>query len=82
MRPRRRARAHTRRARSVRTHGQARRRLPTSAHERSSVQACGGQTLTECQLMREHVGSTEGVRWKGYPSKEMHAAAFRVAKTP
>ena len=29
-----------------------------------------------------HVGSTEGVRWKGYPSKELHAAALRVAKTP
>ena len=29
-----------------------------------------------------HVGSTEGVRWKGYPSKLLHAAAFRVAKTP
>ena len=27
-------------------------------------------------------GSTEGVRWKGYPSKLLHAAAFRVAKTP
>ena len=29
-----------------------------------------------------HVGSTEGVRWKGYKSKLLHAAAFRVAKTP
>ena len=28
------------------------------------------------------LGSTEGVRWKGYPSKLLHAAAFRVAKTP
>ena len=28
------------------------------------------------------VGATERVRWKGYPSKLLHAAAFRVAKTP
>ena len=33
-------------------------------------------------LCKQHVGSTEGVRWKGYPSKLLHAAAFRVAKTP
>ena len=28
------------------------------------------------------VGEIEGVRWKGYPCKELHAAAFRIAKTP
>ena len=29
-----------------------------------------------------YIRATEGVRWKGYPSKLLHAAAFRVAKTP
>ena len=33
-------------------------------------------------LSAQHVGSTEGVRWKGYPCTLLHAAAFRVAKTP
>ena len=31
---------------------------------------------------RDQVGPTEGVRWKGYPCTLLHAAAFRVAKTP
>ena len=29
-----------------------------------------------------HVGSTDGVRWKGYFATLLHAAALRVAKTP
>ena len=29
-----------------------------------------------------HVGSTEGVRWKGYPCTLLHVAAFRGSKTP
>ena len=33
-------------------------------------------------IFGRQVGETEGVRWKGYPCKELHAAAFRVAKTP
>ena len=37
--------------------------------------------LEECRHLSQ-VGEIEGVRWKGYPCKELHAAAFRVAKTP
>ena len=33
-------------------------------------------------IFGRQVGETEGVRWKGYPCKLLHAAAFRVAKTP
>ena len=47
------------------------------ASQRVHYQDAAGLATPTC-----HVGSTEGVRWKGYPSKLLHAAAFRVAKTP
>ena len=35
-----------------------------------------------CDACLTQVGATEGVRWKGYPCTLLHAADFRVAKTP
>ena len=48
----------------------------------SGVRGARGTLVVILPRKTNHVGSTEGVRWKCYPSKLLHAAAFRVAKTP
>ena len=44
--------------------------------------ASASASSSTCSSSAEQVGATEGVRWKGYPCTLLHAAAFRVAKTP
>ena len=48
----------------------------------SGVRGARGTLVVILPRKTNHVGSTEGVRWKGYPSRQLHAAAFRVAWIP
>ena len=67
----------------------ARRPAPFARPERERASASELPTTPDSPRLKpeqsapQSVGSgSRGVRWKGYPSKELHAAAFRVAKTP
>ena len=56
-------------------------RVPNAARQDCTAWVTACRRLHLRTRLRQ-VGETEGVRWKGYPCKELHAAAFRVAKTP
>ena len=74
------ARAHTHtdtQAQGARRGGAVRERARGAA----ASKVCSGSGRF-APLHTAHVGSTEGVRWKGYLSSLLHAAAFSVAKTP
>ena len=75
------ARVAARRGRR-RGRAQASRRAPARGARRAAMAPAGVARRGRRRTYTDKWGSTEGVRWKGYPSRQLHAAAFRVAKTP